>query len=246
MLKAVIIDDEPRGRKLLQTMLTKMCKGIEVVGMGEDIPTGVAAVIRHQPDVVFLDIEMPRQNGFELFKYFNPITFDVIFTTAYDQYAVKAFKFSALDYLLKPIDLEELRAAIEKVRSKHQGEESKDNVKLLQESLSQKSFDKIALPTTDGFFFTPLDHIIRCEADGNYTIFYLTQKRKAIVSRTLKEYDKLLTESGFFRIHRSHLINLKHIEKYTRAKAPYVTMIDGAVLVISSSKKEEFLKRIVT
>ncbi|MEL6862820.1 MAG: LytTR family DNA-binding domain-containing protein [Bacteroidota bacterium] len=242
-LRVIIVEDEEDSRIALSNMLTKFCKNVEVLAQAESIQDAIKVINQYQPDLVFLDIEMPKQNGFMLFDYFEDPAFDVVFTTAYDQYAVKAFKFAAVDYLLKPIDLEELRAAIEKVKTKRNKDQAQQKLKILQENLNNV-LHKIALPTTDGLLFVELKDIIYCEAQGNYTVFYLTNEDKIIVSKTLKIYDELLYDFNFFRINRSNLVNLNHIRKFGRQRNAVVTMANGVLLSLSENRKKDFLDRL--
>ncbi len=242
-IKAIIVEDEDNSRITLFNMLTNFCEGVTIVAEVDSVKSAVAAIREHQPDLVFLDIEMPEQNGFKLFDYFDTPNFDIIFTTAYDQYAVRAFRFSAMDYLLKPINLEELREAIKKVIEKRQFEKSSDRINLLRENLNN-FINKLALPTNDGYIFIELKEIVHCEAQGNYTVFYLVNEEKVVISKTLKVYADLLEDFNFFRINRSNLINLNHVRKYGRQKSPTVTLRSGISLVLSETRKKEFLERI--
>ena len=239
-LKVIIVEDEENSRVALFNMLTMFCDNIEVVEQVDSVPTAVQAIQIHQPDLVFLDIEMPGQNGFKLFDYFPKPNFEVIFTTAYDQYAVKAFRLAAADYLLKPVDLEELRAAIKKVIEKKDYKVVQDKITALKENLNN-FFQKLALPTNEGFIFVEIRNIIRCEASGNYTHFFLKNKERIIVSKTLKVFAQILNDFNFFRISRSHLINLNYVKKYGRQKNPTITMEDGSILSLSENRKNEFL-----
>ncbi|MEO0900041.1 MAG: LytTR family DNA-binding domain-containing protein [Bacteroidota bacterium] len=241
-LKAVIIEDEEKSRIGLQNLVEDYCHDIQVMATAEDVPKGVKAIVKHKPDVIFLDIEMPQHNGFELFEFFTEPDFEVIFTTAYDQFAVKAFKMSAVDYLLKPIDLGELRAAIEKAREKRINQHSLEHLALLKDNMSDSRSDRVALPTQEGYLFVSLHDIVRMEADGNYTKFHLGNEKQILVSKTMKEFEKLFQGNNFFRAHRSHLVNLEWVSKYTRAKAPTLTMKDGTEITLSPSKREAFLQ----
>lgn len=244
MIQSIIIDDEANSRKTLRNMLEQYCHDVEVVEMAGSVPEGVKKIQKHKPELIFLDIEMPGHNGFELFEFLPDLSSEVIFTTAYDQYAVKAFKFSAVDYLLKPIDLEELRAAIERYRNK--GRQSGTDInkfKILQENI-RSPFQKLGLPTIDGYFFVKLQDIIRCEADSNYTRFHTLSGEKILVPKTLKDYQTLLEEFGFLRVHRSHVINLSHIQKYTRTRIPSITMVDGTTISVSLKRKEQLLSKL--
>ncbi|MEO1436759.1 MAG: response regulator [Bacteroidota bacterium] len=244
MIQSIIIDDEANSRTTLRNMLEQYCEDVEVVEMAGSVPEAVKKIQKTKPELIFLDIEMPVHNGFELFEFLPDLEAEVIFTTAYDQYAVKAFKFSAVDYLLKPIDLEELRAAIDRYRNKGQ-QKGSDSAKfqILQENI-RSPFQKLGLPTVDGYYFIPLQEIIRCEADSNYTRFYSLSGEKILVPKTLKDYQTLLEEFGFLRVHRSHLINLTHIQKYTRTRIPSITMVDGTIIAVSLKKKDQLLSKL--
>lgn len=243
MIKAIIIEDEENSRNTLKNMLTNFCEGVMVLDMAETVEEGVKAIIKHEPDVVFLDIELPNGNGFELFKFFPNGHFDVVFTTAYDHFAVKAFKMSAVDYLLKPIDLEELKAAIEKTKEKKNTTELKEKIETLRSNMNN-TFHKLALPSSDGFVFVELSEIIRCEAQGNYTTFHFINGKNMMITRTLGHYEEILKESNFYRISRSDLVNLNHIQKYTRQKRATILLNGGTTLTISDSRKNAFLELI--
>jgi len=242
-LKAIIIEDELNSRATLYNMLTNFCEGVDVVAQAGTINEGVEFIIHHKPNLVFLDIELPSENGFKLFDYFEEPDFEIIFTTAYDQYALKAFKRSAIDYLLKPIDLEELRNALEKAKKKKHNEQSLIQYKILRENLNN-ILRRLALPTMDGLIFVDLDEIIHCEAQGNYTIFHLVGDEKVMVSKTLKIYSELLEDFNFFRINRSHLINLNKVRKFGRQKSPSVTLVNGTILPLSEARRKEFLEKL--
>ncbi|MFK8104732.1 MAG: LytR/AlgR family response regulator transcription factor [Saprospiraceae bacterium] len=239
-LRVIIVEDEENSRIELFNMLSDFCKNVSVIAQVDSIPAAIKAIQNHQPDVVLLNIEMPGQNGFKLFDYFPEPEFEVIFTTAYDQYAVKAFRLSAADYLLKPIDLGELRDAIKKVKERRNFEVVRRKINVLKDNLNN-FFQKLALPTTEGFIFVEIKSIIRCEASGNYTHFYLQNKERVIVSKTLKVFTQILEDFHFFRISRSHLINLNFVKKYGRQKNPTITMEDGSILSLSENRKNDFL-----
>lgn len=246
-LSAVIVDDESNNRASLKKMCEKYVENLVIEGAAESVAMAKEIIDRADPDIVFLDIRMPTEDGFELLKKYEEVPFDVIFTTAYDQYAIKAFRFSAIDYLLKPISIPELQEAVEKVRKK-----KIDNLKspitpieALKENLSSGTFDKIALPTSEGFTFVKRDDIVRCEASGNYTIFYLVDGTKYVITKTLKHYDEMLSEDGFFRVHKSHLVHLKYVEKFIRGKQGYVQLPDGKNIEVSTRKRDELLKHLM-
>jgi two-component system LytT family response regulator len=241
MIRAIIIEDEEGGRATLAALLTNYCEGIDVVAEAENIQEGVKAIKALEPDLVFLDIIMPHENGFQLFKYFEEINFDVIFITAYDEYALKAFRFAALDYLLKPINLEDLRVAITRV-NKWENQTSYNNIRVqtLEYNLDN-NFQKIALPISNGLVFVNIDDILYLEADNGYTIFYTTTN-KHLVSRPLRDYVNILEEAGFFKVNRSNLINMKFLKKYFKNKTPSIELTDGTQLLLSSSRKKYFLR----
>jgi two-component system LytT family response regulator len=244
-MTAVIVDDESKNRASLKKLCEKYVPDLTIEGLADSVATAKQIIDRADPDLVFLDIRMPVEDGFELLKKYEDVPFDVIFTTAYDQYAIKAFRFSAIDYLLKPISIQELQAAVEKVRKKKEKNSSKgSNIAMLKENLATGRFDKIALPTTEGFSFVKTEDIMRCEASGNYTIFYLLDKTKYVITRTLKHYEEMLVEHGFYRVHKSHLINLTYVQKFIRGKQGYVQMIDSKNIEVSTRKREELLNRL--
>lgn len=246
MLHSLIIDDEPRGSQSLQKMIQHHCKDIDVLGIANSAEDGLRMIAEYKPDVIFLDVQMPYMNGFEMLEKMSSIDFDVIFTTAYDNYALKAFRFSAIDYLLKPIDIDELQQAVEKVRLKQGSpkDEGYRHIEQLIHSVKSQTFNKVALPTSEGIIFLNIADIIRLEADSNYTRFFTLKKNQIIVSRTLGEYEEMLSESHFFRVHNRHLINLRHIERYIKGDGGSVIMSDNSEVEVARRKKEEFLKRI--
>jgi len=241
-LKAFIVDDEENSRTTLRNMLVDFCRDVEVVGEASTVQKAIEPIKTLQPDVVFLDIIMPKENGFELIRYFSPPFFEIVFITAYDQYAVKAFQLSAVDYLLKPIDLELLRGAIERVKEKKSLDNQTRRINILEENLTT-TFEKISLPTADGFIFSEIDEIIRCEAQGNYTIFFFRDGNKILVSKTLKNFVDLLKGLHFFRINRSNLINLKEVKLVGRQRNPAVILKDGTELILSGNRKDEFFEK---
>lgn len=242
-LKAIIVEDEESNQKTLKNMVDDFCEGIKVVGIAGMVDDAVKLILHKKPDIVFLDIELPEKNGFQLLEYFPETPFEVIFTTAYNEFAIKAFRFSAIDYLLKPIDLEELREAIEKVRDKKQGSSNQMKYKLLKSNLNS-TFNKLTLPCSTGYVFVELTDVVRCKADGNYTNFYMANGEKYIVSKTLGLYDQLLSDYNFFRINRQDLINTNHINEFRRQKKAMVKMSDDSLLPVTDSRKEAFLKMV--
>lgn len=246
-LIGVIVDDEAKSRENLRMMLTDFCKDIKVVASFSNTTEAADYLMANKVDVLFLDVQLQRETGFDLLDRLQDINFEIIFTTAYAEYAIRAFKHSAIDYLLKPIDIEELQKAVEKVRLKKQKlskSDFKNQMKNLLDnykSSDQQSY-KIALPTANGLIFVRLLDIIYCEASSNYTVIYFKGGAKHIVSKTLKEYEDILTESGFYRIHNSFLINLNEIKQYIKGDGGQVVLNNGVTLDVAKRKKEGFLK----
>jgi two-component system LytT family response regulator len=244
MIRAVLIDDEKHCLETLSLLLARYCKDVEVVEECRSGRKGVEAINKHKPDLVFLDIEMPMMNGFEVLEQFAEISFAVIFTTSYDQYAIKAFKYSALDYLLKPIDPEELSAAVQKVITK-KNLPFAEQFDILLKQIKQKGagFEKIAVPTIEGFELVRADQVIRCDADDNYTHLRLKDNRKIVACRMLKEMEELMQEFGFFvRVHNSHIVNMNEVAKYVRGDGGYLLMSDGSTVAISKSRRDALIK----
>ena len=246
MLKGIIIDDEPYCCEILAAMLESECPEVKIVGICNNGPGGLAAIKSHTPDVVFLDVEMPKMNGFEMLEQLSALNFHLIFTTSYDQYALKAIRFSAIDYLLKPIDREELRNAVQKVKDRFQVP-IPQQLEILIEKLRQPSnaINKIALPTMEGLQMIPIDSIVSCESDDNYTHFKLKNGNKLLVTRSLKEIEESLEQYSFIRVHRSYLVNLNEIEKYIKGEGGYLVMSDGATIDVARNKKESLLRKLL-
>ncbi len=247
-ISTVIVEDEKNSQALLKELIEQYCESLKVVAIAGSVKDAIAYIEEHKPQIIFLDIELPDGDGFQVLEHFENPEFEIIFTTAYDQYAMRAFKFSATDYLLKPVDIEELEEAVQratkKVREGHSSETTNQLAALLKNIRGkQPELKRIVLPTSNGFtVVNPID-IIRCESDRNYTFIFLTDGRKILVSRTIKEYEELLEDYDFFRIHQSHLINLKYLKNYTRGRGGYVELNDGTTLDVSARRKSEFLKR---
>lgn len=246
MIRTIIIDDEPNSRETLQLMLAEYGDELNIVDSCSNPKDAIISLKKNNPDLIFLDIEMPGMNGFEMLKKISPINFDVVFTTAYDKYAINAIKISALDYLLKPIDTDELRSVITKCIEKKRQRNSQEQFEILFNQTSTKNFhaQSIALPALDGLLFIKLNDVIRCEANGSYTKFFLQNKETILVSRNLKEYEELLSGKEFFRIHESHLINLSYLKKYIKGDGGQVVLTDGSTLDVARRRKEDFLKNI--
>ena len=247
-IKAIIVDDEQHCIDALQTMLEKKCPGVNVTGSAKSVKDAKGLVDELQPDLVFLDVEMPYQNGFELLLLFEKVNFDVIFTTAYEQYALKAIKFNALDYLLKPFSVKELQDALEKFREKKINKLKDTGVSPMDVFLQnmktmQQTHKKIALPTINGLVFMPVQNIVRCESTGNYTRIFFTDKKNLMVSRPLKEFEELLSDVDFFRVHNSHLINMQQMQSYIQGEGGFALMSDGTQVEVSRRRKADFLKK---
>lgn len=244
MIKAILIDDEPRCLTSLVKDLSEYCPQVTVLQQCEAAKEGLKAIRQLKPDLVFLDINMPWMTGLELLEVVGEIDFDVIFTTAHDQYAVQAFRLSAIDYLLKPIDYQELIEAVRKVENKTSGV-SQEQVAHLKTNMDPNSdLQRIGIPTKSGIDFVLIHDVLYCEADSNYTYVHLEGNRRLYSARTLKEFEQLLYQDSFCRIHQSYLINLNHLKKYFRGDGGYVEMLNGASLNVSRSKKEELLAKI--
>lgn len=241
-MRAVIIDDEKKGREGLKNLLEEFCPEVIVEATASTVDNGIEIIRKHNPDLVFLDIEMQTATGFDLLDRFGNITFEVIFATAYDQYAIKAFKFNALDYLLKPIDIQELKLAVKKVKERLGVKKAaKDD---LSANAKQTENVRLVLSTSEGVFFVENSSILRCDADGAYTHFHLKDGRKIMISKNIKEYEHLLGESHFCRVHNSHIINLKEVDRYIKADGIAI-MKDGKEIPVSVTKRDEFLLKMI-
>jgi two-component system LytT family response regulator len=245
MIRAIIIDDEPNCCEVLAMLLEKHCPGVSIEAICHSGQEAIAALAKHRVQLVFLDIEMPHMNGFELLEKLPHTNFELIFTTSYDQYAIKAIRFSALDYLLKPVDRAELQAAVDKAMRRLQSS-LPQQLEILLQKLHQPStqISRIALPTMEGLQLIPVDSIISCSSSSNYTILSLKNTQKLVVSRTLKEIEEMLEEHGFFRVHHSYLVNLNEISKYIRGEGGNLIMSDGSGVDVSRSRKESLLKKL--
>ena len=244
MIKAILIDDEVHCLDTLSMLITDFCPEVQLMEQCHSAKQGLDAVARHQPAIIFLDIEMPVMNGFEFLEQFKEISFAIIFTTSYDQYAIKAIRFSALDYLLKPIDPKELIVAVRKVQTqKHLPVPEQFQMLMNQIKHKEVGFSKIAIPTSEGFELIPADQVIRCEADDNYTHLYMKNKTKIVACRTLKEMEEQLQDyASFIRVHHSYVVNLNEVNKYIRGEGGYLVMSDGSTVNVSRSRKDSLMK----
>jgi two-component system LytT family response regulator len=245
MIRSIIVDDELKSRENLKILLTEFSHNVEVQALCESVKEAITQIEKHKPDVVFLDIQMRGETGFDLLKELASIEFEVVFTTAYSEYAIKAFQFSAIDYLLKPIDISDLHRALKKITLKNKKDNHEKLTHLLNNlNLPNNELSKIALPTNDGLVFIDVRNILYLEASSNYTKFHLENNEMHLVCKSLKEYETILINQDFFRIHHSFLINLNYIKKYVRGEGGYVIMANDQSLNVSKRKKEYFLRKI--
>jgi two-component system LytT family response regulator len=246
ILKGIIIDDEPYCCDILAAMLESDCPELQIAGICDNGPDGLNAIKKHSPEIVFLDVEMPKMNGFEMLEQLPSVNFHLIFTTSYDQYALKAIRFSAIDYLLKPIDRDELKRAVQKVKDRIQVP-IPQQLEILLEKIRYpaKPINKIALPTLEGLHMVPVDDIISCESDDNYTNIQLKNGKKMLVTRTLKDMEEILEQHSFIRVHRFYIVNLNEIEKYVKGEGGYLVMSDGTSIDVARNRKEPLLKKLL-
>lgn len=244
MITALLIDDDDNLRQGMKSLLARYAPDIKIVGEANSVKTGVETMERLQPQVVFLDIQMTDGTGFDVLEEIalrnGKSTGHIVFITAHEQYAIKAFRFSALDFLLKPVDPDELQKVIEKIKNIVVKNDDFGHIDLLLENIRKKvdKFKRIALSNSDGIHLFEVSDIIRCESEDNYTKFFIKNNKPVLISKTLKEYEELLTEHGFERIHQSHLINLAYLKSYIKKDGGYVVMSDNSHLPISQRKKE--------
>ena len=244
MISAIAIDDEGHCLETLALLIKKHCPELNLACLCKSAAQGMEAIGQLAPDLVFLDVEMPNMNGFTMLEQLTDITFSVIFTTSYDQYAIRAIRYSALDYLMKPIDPVELKAAVRKF-NQQQNVPATEQIRHLLDQVNGKgsAFSNLAVPTIEGFEFIPVDKLVRCEANDKYTHFYLRDGKKIIASRTLKEIeDQLKPFMHFVRVHHSFVVNLNQIVKYIRGEGGHLIMSDGSTVAVSRSRKESLLK----
>jgi two-component system LytT family response regulator len=244
-LSVIIIDDEMAGRKTLRVFLERYCPEVEVIAEADSVKDAIDKIRSLRPQLIFLDINMPEENGLALFRHFQKNEFYTIFVTAHDEYALQAIKHQALDYILKPISIDELVAAVDRAKALVANQQARPEVSELPAPVEKNPIsDKLALPILDGFVYVAIGDIIRCEAEGNYTRFVLSNGKKLLVSKTLGTYESRLKSSGFVRVHHHHLINIAHIEKYQRGRGGIVVMSDKSEVTVSQRRKDELLKKL--
>ncbi len=242
MIKTIIVEDEKHNQELLERLLQEHFPSLEILQKASNVQDGLMAIRVHQPALVFLDVEMPDGDAFNLLAQIQQIDFEIIFVTAYDHYALQAIRFCAIDYLLKPIKVPELIEAVQKVKDNLSLKWENQRLKQLIQNLDKKSEDKrLALPTAEKTLFIPIREIIRCQGENNYTSFHLTSGSRLLVSKTLKEFEEILQHYDFARVHQSHLVNLKMIEAYHKNEGGYLIMQDGSKISISRHRRDKVL-----
>lgn len=245
MIKTIIVDDDIRNIRVLRGLLGEFCQQVQVIGEATGIKEAVTLVKTSKPQLLFLDIEMPYGNGFQLLDTLMPVDFEIIFITAYDNYAIKAIRYCALDYLLKPVNISELLNAVQRVSEQIESKEKNLRLQVFVDSLKtrQNEMQKIAIPGMDGLNFVDMKNIVRCESERNYTHVFLVNGKKITTTRTIGEFEDILPEGIFFRIHNSHLINLNCIKKYFKGRGGYVVMEDDTSIEVAARRKDDFLNR---
>lgn len=242
MISAIIVDDEPGNIDVLKKMVMNFCENVEISGTASSVDEAIPLIKEKKPDLVFLDIEMPGKNAFDLIDYLSPVDFEIIFVTAFEHYALKAFRYSAIDYLLKPVNISELREAVKKAgkRTKERNFQHRlDNFF----SIEKKKETKIAIQLKDGYSFVNYNDIVCCSSEGSYTVIFLVNGTKLLSSNNLKHFAELLPEDIFCRIHHSHLVNLNHAVSYSKGRSGILVMINKMTVEVSQRKKEELLSR---
>lgn len=243
-MKAIILDDEPDCVKLLALQLKMSCPQIDVIAECTDSIDGLKKIQDLVPDIVFMDIEMPRMNGFQVLEAIGDINFSLVFVTAYDKFAVKAFRYSAIDYLLKPIDTKELQECVRKIEKQKKIDQRQIDLLKIQYSYPRKTLpDKIALPFQNGVSFVQITDIIYCEADDNYTKFYLKNGQVTLISKTLRDIQETLEERNFLRVHRQFLVNLDQISRYVKGEGNYLIMSNDTTIPVARNQKDKLIER---
>ena len=246
-MRSIIVDDEQKNVRILHKLLTDYCKDVTIVGSASDSISAKKMIEELKPELVFLDIEMPNGNAFELLEMLMPITFEIIFITAFESYSLKAFKYSALDYLLKPVSIEELQNAIAKAKAKENNKFKNIDLQvksLLQNMIHGKSrIEQLAIHTPKGLDFIKINDILRIEAKGNYSTIYMNDGKNIMSSKIIKDFEDILPNDIFFRVHHSHIINLNAIKKYYKGRGGYIVMKDDTIIEIAVRRKQDFLNK---
>ncbi len=241
MLRAIIIDDEEKSRKLLKSLLNLLPHEIDIIAEADDVESGISTIKKNKPDLVFLDIHLRTGLGFDILERITEKNFKVIFTTAYDQYAIRAFRISAIDYLLKPIDPELLNEALDRAQKTHLSDNKFDE-KLKIARNKDKTFNRLALCTSEGIHFVNTKDIVYCKGEGSYTRFFLNNDKSVIISKGIKEYDELLNPQGFYRVHQSFLVNINQIDQFLKEDGGTLLMKSGVKIIVSRRKKEKLIE----
>jgi two-component system LytT family response regulator len=242
MIRTIVIDDEKNARETILNMLKAYCRDVEVLATASSVKEGLMVLGEHKPDLLLLDIRMADGTGFDLLKKLGHVDFLVIFITAFEEFAIRAIKFSALDYILKPLDPDELVNAVQKAREVIERENMTEKLQALYENLDLSTSKKIVLKTTDSVHILMLKDIVRCESEKNYTHFFTVSKEKITVSKTLKDYHEMLKDFSFYRVHQSHLVNLLHVKRYDKQEGGFLIMDDNSAVPVSFRKKEDLMK----
>lgn len=242
LIKSIIVDDEKHGRENLAGILSEYCPDVKIVGEADSVKSAFALIDEQNPDLVFLDIEMPKANGFNLLERFETPGFEVIFVTAFDNYAIKAIRFSAVDYILKPINHKELKSAVDKVKLRFQHKEKNKRMHELFRNLQQPENPRIGLPVADRIEFVEVRNIIHCKGEGNYSHIYFENNKHLLVAKTLVEFEELLQEYSFVRTHKTHLVNLRHVKAYLKNDGGSLKLLNGDCVSISRRRKDKVLK----
>jgi len=242
-IKTILVDDQPDNLTLLENQIAKTSANIEIIDEAMSVQEAVTKINNLEPDLVFLDIKLPDGKGFDVINQVENDNFQVIFVTAYEEYAIKAFEFSALHYLLKPVSLDELQKALERFESSRRDENFENQLTTLTENLNSQN-KKIILPASDGLSIIELDDIVHLESSNNYTSFYLNNGERIMVSKPISTYERLLSDLYFARIHNKHIINLKYVKKYVRGRGGYVVLTDNSHVDVSEGRKKGFLEKL--
>jgi two-component system LytT family response regulator len=247
MIRTILIDDEIDSIKVMHKLLTSFCPQVCIVGAASGVETAKKVILESRPDLVLLDIEMVQGNAFDQQNQLQPLDFQVIFVTAFNNYAIRAFKYCAVDYLLKPVDVDDLRNAIARVQERPSQHDLVQQMQVLLENVGklQLSQQKMAIPTVTGLNFIPIQDILRFEANGNYTTIHLCNGERILATKTIKEYEDVLPENVFCRIHNSHIINLSRIKEYQKGRGGVVIMEDGSVIEVATRRREEFMRKLL-
>jgi len=238
VINSIIVDDEKNGRENLAGLIREFCPQLRIVAEANSVAQAISGIQQHQPQLVFLDIEMPGGNGFQLLEHFKDFPFEVIFVTAYDNYALKAIRFSASDYILKPINVNELIAAVDKVSQRISQQHENERIRQLYQNTIHPSNPKIGLPNGDRVEFVEVKSIIRCLGESNYTTIYFTNRKPLLVAKTLIEFEELLGDYQFTRVHKAHLVNLQHVTSFTKNDGGILYLSNGDSVAISRRRKE--------